>query len=117
MSLRDILILITLADFLFCSCKKKEQPEPEPVENCSCSYSGHIRPLVISRCAVSGCHVDNFPFGNFTRYGDLKARVDNGKVNRLVLEEKLMPPAGKPQLTEEELQKLRNWIANGAPED
>lgn len=101
------------------SCRKEEvkAPEPDPPPLCDCSYSGQVRPFVLLKCAVSGCHVGAFPFGDFSQYAPLKQRVDNGRVRKLVFEEKLMPPSGKPPLTQAEMETLRKWMDNGAPDD
>lgn len=81
------------------------------------TYSKNIKPLVSARCALSGCHVTNFPFGNFTQYADLKMRIDNGRVKLLVFDDTLMPPAGKVPLTTDELSILKAWIEDGAKQN
>jgi hypothetical protein len=112
--------LIISLQILSSSCTKtkaKMQEPPAPVETCAPHYLTEIRPFIISRCAVSNCHVANFPFGNFDSYDDLKKRIDNGRLQTLVFEQKLMPPPGAIQLTEQELSLLKCWMDNGAPEN
>lgn len=110
-----LIVLIIAAD----SCTKRTAaPEKEePKGGCSATYKDVIKPLVLQKCATSNCHTGNFPFGNFTAYGDLKTRIDNGRVKTLVFDQKLMPPAGSPQLSREELDKLKCWIDNGSQEN
>jgi uncharacterized membrane protein len=102
---------------IFYACTKQNgSPATTPVTN-EPKFSRDIRPVISSKCAITGCHVANFPFGNFTLDGDFKARVDNGKVQSLVLENKIMPPAKAVPLTDSELEKLQSWINNGAEMD
>lgn len=84
---------------------------------CNAKYSNDVKPIVAAKCALSGCHVAKFPFGDFTLYTDLKTRVDNGKINSLVIENKLMPPVSAELLTDTELNKIKCWISYGAPEN
>jgi hypothetical protein len=101
---------------IFISCTKDKGLKPKEVPVCEPSYTQEIQPMVLSKCATTGCHVPGFPFGDFTNYAGLKAKVDNGRVNT-VIESKVMPPAYSPQLTDEELTHLKCWISNGAPEN
>jgi hypothetical protein len=82
-----------------------------------CDYTTGIKPFVIQKCARAGCHVNGFPFGDFTTYNDLKARADNGKLKSLALELRLMPPATSEPLSSEEMMKLECWIEHGATDD
>jgi len=100
------------------ACAKKTAPAiEEPASSCESGYTKHIKPFIISKCAIQSCHVANFPFGDFTGYGDLKSRINSGRINTLVFEQKLMPPSGSPQLTADELDKFKCWIGHDAPED
>jgi hypothetical protein len=79
------------------------------------SYSQTIVPLVNSRCAVSGCHVEGFQPGDFTDYEILKGKAADGKLQLMVFDLNLMPPQDK--LTKEEKTILECWVANGATQD
>lgn len=76
-------------------------------------YSMDIRPLILTHCAVSNCHVQGFQPGDFTRYQPLKDKADNGRLHLFVLEVKNMPPGGS--MTEEERQMIGCWIEQGSP--
>ena len=78
------------------------------------SYSGDIAPLLIRKCAVTGCHVAQATIGNFNVYPEIKLRIDNGKFQLMVFEHRLMPPATHPSLSELELTRMKKWIDGGA---
>ena len=100
------------------ACKKdsaKLQQKNLPDNTCSKSYTNDVFPLILTKCAMQGCHTANFPFGDFTTFNDLRLKIENGKVQSLVFQYSLMPPQEKAQLTGEEKDVLRCWIKNGAP--
>jgi len=107
-------ILILLCIFYTVESCRTDKIEPAG-KDCSfaVSYSGFIRPLVLSHCAITGCHVAGFPQGNFTLYQPLKDRADNGRLELFVLELRNMPPNGS--VTEEQRQTIGCWIEQGAP--
>ncbi len=111
---RTACLLIFWLTASFIACTQGEEPEPEPMKTLCATYGVDIVPIVESKCAVTGCHVDGFTFGNFTLYGELKKRVDNGKIQSLVFDNQLMPPASAQQLTEEEKAKIKCWMDDGA---
>jgi uncharacterized membrane protein len=79
------------------------------------SYSTDIQPIIAAKCATSGCHVaGGTGVGDFSTYTDLKAKVDGGQINNRVYQVKDMPPAGNPQLSQDELDRLKCWIQQGA---
>ena|ERR1044072_7871801 len=116
---KKCLILVAIAVSGTSSCTKKvafaEKKEPQTA--CNPAYGEVIKPLILLKCATANCHVANFPFGNFTTYGDLKARIDNGRIKTLVFEQQLMPPSGAARLTSEEIDQLKCWIDHGAQEN
>lgn len=76
-------------------------------------YSSDIRPLILSHCAITGCHVSGFQPGDFTQYQPLKDRADNGRLRLFVLESKVMPP--NDSMTDEQREMIGCWIEQGAP--
>lgn len=105
-------ILVACLAILFLSCTN-DKFESDPCA--AVSYIETIRPLVNLKCAVYGCHVSGFPPGDFTGYEVLKQKVNEGKLQLVVFDLKIMPPVNK--LTDEETALLKCWIANGAKAD
>jgi hypothetical protein len=92
-----------LVSFLSCTNDKFE------TDPCfSISYEETIRPVVESKCAVTGCHVAGFLPGDFTRYEVLKQKAEEGKIQLMVFSLGIMPPVHK--LTEEEKAQLQCWL-------
>lgn len=74
------------------------------------SFSNDIKPIISANCAVSGCHngtqspnftIDENIFQNASR---IKTRTGSGA----------MPPAGRPDLTNDEIQAIACWVDDGA---
>ena len=90
---------------------------PECVTD-SLTYNAHMKTIIDTRCAISGCHVSGGTGnGIFTNYAGIKAKVDNGSLHERVVVRKDMPPAGSTQLNECQIQQFDTWIAGGAPEN
>jgi hypothetical protein len=75
------------------------------------SYKKSILPIIESKCAVSGCHIQGFHEGDFTLYEEVKKQVDRGKFKRLVVENKSMPP--DEPLPSHELKLIEAWLQQG----
>jgi len=78
-------------------------------------YNDDITHIMASKCSTPGCHVAGFSSGDLTTYVGVKAKVDNGSMNRRTFTNKDMPPAGSPALTDIELKRLDCWMKKGAP--
>jgi hypothetical protein len=79
------------------------------------SYTADIMPIVTAKCATTGCHVSGGTgTGDFTTYAGFKAKVDGGQLNNRLYIAKDMPPGGSPQLSQEELDKIKCWMEQGA---
>ena len=87
-------------------------------------FSRDIQPVLVSRCASTGCHdaVSHKEGYNFSSYSTTMRAVSPGNPNNSKLynviksasgEEK-MPPARSPQLTTAEIDSIRAWISYGA---
>jgi hypothetical protein len=76
------------------------------------TYSQTVQPLIQTRCALTGCHTAGSTTGNFDTYEELRQRVDNGKLKLSVFDLKIMPP--DVPLSDEELQKIKCWMEQGA---
>ena len=76
------------------------------------SFSKDVVPVINKYCAVSGCHVEGFPPGDFTKYEGLHAVVENGFFQEKVFQQRIMPPADS--LSDSELKVLQCWVDHGA---
>jgi hypothetical protein len=74
------------------------------------SFSNNIKEIITTNCAVTGCHngaqppnfsEDESIFQNASR---IKSRTGSGT----------MPPAGRPDLTEDEIEAIACWVDDGA---
>jgi hypothetical protein len=106
-------LLIIFAFSFLENCKKDD------LKNLDCStvaatYSGSVKPLVISQCATSsGCHGTGSSRGDYSSYPDLKAAADNGSLENKTLNDKSMPPSGALSL--DDRKKIKCWLNSGSP--
>ncbi|MEO6722524.1 MAG: hypothetical protein ABIN67_19295, partial [Ferruginibacter sp.] len=76
------------------------------------SFNADILPLVTTKCAVPGCHDATASGGHFFQsYNDVN--VAKELINLRVVIQKSMPPTGP--LPQADIDKLKCWIGNGAP--
>lgn len=77
------------------------------------TYEKDIKSLVESKCTA--CHQSGGSGpGDFTKTEPVKTVVNNGKFKNRVITQKNMPPAGSPQFTSDELDKIERWLNDGA---
>ncbi len=87
-------------------------------------FSRDIQPVLVSRCATTGCHdaithEEGFVFSVYstTMSAVTPGNPDESKLYQVIKfesgEEK-MPPAGNPQLTTAEIDSIQAWISYGA---
>ncbi len=86
-------------------------PNKSGCDTSNVTYSGIIKPLVDSRCAVPGCHVSGAQPPNLSTYTGLVTNIDRVKVRALEL--KTMPAAGP--LSQCEIDQMWIWINAGSP--
>jgi len=108
--MRRLVVLMGLVSFLSCT---NDKFETDPCS--SVSYVETVRPLVETKCALTGCHVSGFQPGDFTKYEVLKQKALDGKIQLMVFNLGNMPPIIK--LSEEEKSQLQCWIQSGAAEN
>jgi hypothetical protein len=87
------------------------------------SFSGDILPLFSKNCTTSGCHdavpghkpslVPSNAYSALTSGGYVNALVPNQSTIYLVVKTGEMPPTGA--LKSSDVQKILDWIRNGAP--
>ena len=107
-----VLFFGMVAYFLISSCRKNEYKNID-CNKISAKYSSDIFPLVSAKCNSSGCHATGSSRGDFTTYQGLKAKADNGTLEKTVLVNKTMPPSGA--LSQDDRNKIKCWLNNGAP--
>ncbi len=81
------------------------------------SYLGDIKPIVVTKCAIYGCHADGSTLPNLNNYAVLKTWADNGIIRKNIFELKIMPPANATPLTNIEKKKIKCWLDNAAPDN
>jgi hypothetical protein len=83
------------------------------------TYSSQVYPIISRSCAIPGCHVSGFEKGDFTRFEEVKNKVDNG-IFEFMIDTDQMPHGNTPgpkYLTVCEIVIIKNWIKNGAERD
>ncbi|MCD6019547.1 MAG: cytochrome c [Bacteroidetes bacterium] len=110
-----------LSLMIVASCTKDVGPNPDllpkPLGGCdTVKYSTHIAPLFTNYCAP--CHS---PSGgqspDLTDYATLKSQVDGGRIKARLIDQlpSPMPPPGSISPTDSEVDLIRCWMENGAP--
>lgn len=80
------------------------------------SFADDIRPIIETKCAVSGCHNgDMGPDLNWTNFEKFHQRVASGLVKYRVTN-RIMPPAESPAgpLTQDQINAIACWADQGA---
>lgn len=111
----SVLLLVVAA----CRNDKGELPVPKTIVTVSCdttklSYCSKIKAIINANCAVPGCHVGNFAYGNLSTYAGVKAKVDQGNILQQKVDSREMPKFGT--LSESDIKLIDQWITAGAPE-
>ena len=89
---------------------------PEYVCDETYSFDADIRPIIETRCAISGCH--NGDMGsdlNWTNFEQFHKRAESGEVKFRVTH-RIMPPSDSPggPLSQEQIDALACWTDQGA---
>ncbi len=102
-------------------------PEPEPLDTCdpnTAYFEQEVLPIFVQYCTMSGCH--NTPtddndqivltdYANI-RYGDHFDDIWEA-LNENINAEDHMPPSDMNQLSDEQLQTIQAWLAQGAQDN
>jgi hypothetical protein len=76
------------------------------------SYADDIRPILDTNCQLSGCHGSAAGIPSWATYATVSANAAAIKTNT---GNKTMPPASSGRsLTDEEIQKIADWVDDGA---
>jgi uncharacterized membrane protein len=78
----------------------------------SVSFNADIKPMIMTKCAISGCHDAAASGGvTFSDHNSISNRA--ARIRQRAVVERTMPKVGF--LTQDEINKLRCWIESGAP--
>ena len=83
----------------------------------SVKYSKDIKPIIDTKCAISGCHVTGgIGNGVFSDYNAVYAKVSSGAFKSYVIDNvpEIMPRGG-PRLHDTLIAKIQCWLNAGAP--
>ena len=111
-----ILGLMTVLIFSGCYRDKEELLYPGstlPVDctTTSAKFAADVQPIILSKCAVSGCHDASASGGIiFQNYTQISSKKD--RINARAVVEKTMPASGA--LLPAEIAKIKCWIDGGA---
>jgi type IV secretory pathway VirB10-like protein len=108
---------------------KKPEPKPEPKTEAApnvtaVAFDKEVLPIFKAKCNL--CHgdtkgpkggLDLRTLASIKKGGDSGDALVAGKIDKSLIwtsiDEGAMPPAGKPQLTDAEKTKIKNWILSG----
>jgi hypothetical protein len=110
-----IILLCTALFFIQCTDDNEEELNPE---NCfiddNLTYTDNIADIINSNCATAGCHNGGNSLIDLSSYTGVSNIAENGTLERVVIIEQSMPPAGP--LSECEQEEIQRWINDGAEE-
>ena len=110
-----LLILLAIT-FPGCYIDKEELLYPGSTQPVDCTttpakFSSDVQPIILSKCAVSGCHDASASGGQiFQTYTQISSNRD--RINARAVVEKSMPASGA--LSAAEIAKIKCWIDAGA---
>lgn len=116
---RYLIILLGVVFIQSCASDSEEDlyPSTGECDTSNVTYSGTVAPIINDNCI--SCHGSDFPQGGviLDNYDDLKTYVDNGRFwGAINHDDGFSPmPQNLPQLPQCELDQIRAWIDNGAP--
>lgn len=106
----------------FCGCRHQQDdaivPELLPCDTSAVTYSGSVVPILLSRCALPGCHVaGGNGTGDFTTYAGVFSQVQNGNMVPALQRTTgaiPMPPDGS-RIPDCDIATIVAWVNAGAP--
>jgi hypothetical protein len=115
-------LIITSA--FFYSCDKRvgllpTAPAAAPIAGSACDsmrFSVEIKPILVTYCAVPGCHdaTTKQNFIDFSNYNDAKAQALGGRIKIRAIDPSSAPMPATGLIPQSERDKLQCWINNGA---
>lgn len=95
------------------ACTYENELEKYGIRDCTeVTFFQNIKPLITTKCAISGCHLDNSGLPDFSqnaiiqsKAAGIKSRTASGN----------MPPSGSGiTLTQQEIDDISCWVDDGA---
>lgn len=108
----------TLIGFFACTKDIGLNPDlqPKPFNACdSVTFTNSVVPLMNANCTTAGCHDIGSANGDLTNYTGVKAKVDNGSFQARVIDGTPTPMPPGALLPQADIDKLKCWLAAGAP--
>ena len=90
------------------SCSKTSADCGSSTDCASVTYTANIQPLIANKCGLSGCHGSEF-----SSYSGLMKIVNNGSLEREVVNSENMPTGGVTMSCGER-QEIECWVNSGA---
>jgi len=80
---------------------------------CNATYAKNVQPVMMTSCALSGCHDAASGRTDLSSYTGVKSIVDNGNLKKRMIDgnPSFMPTSGK--LADSTLSKVQCWLDNG----
>lgn len=75
------------------------------------TYSGDVKNIIQTNCAVTGCHVAGSQSPNFTQFTNINANAATIKARTGA---RSMPPAGRTALSQSDIDQIACWVDDGA---
>ena len=115
--IRSLLTVAVLFMLLNCFSSCLNDKADALSDACDTTYYGtQIRPIIETKCAISGCHVNGGAgTGDFTRFSEISARAVTIKerINITDVNDALHMPQGDT-LSDNFIMKINEWVDAGA---
>lgn len=100
-----------------CSKDSEDELGNQQCNTTNMKYGADILPIITNNCY--GCHDNNTATNGIVLegYAKLKAQVDNGNLVGVVSHANGYPamPYNAPKLSDCDINKIKSWVQNGAP--
>lgn len=124
---RNLLVLALsssiLTIVLISSCTKDEgklpvQTTPPPTASAcdTVTYTKHIKPIIETNCALSGCHASPTSNPFLENYTQVKEKAERVKARAVDANPSIMPPSPNTPLTAAQKDLINCWVSNGMKE-
>ncbi len=111
---------ILLLALVLCGCYADNEDNLYPTSTCDTSnvtYQAVVKPIVMSNCAISGCHIGGSAASiDLDTYDGLKSIATSGKLIGVITHASgfSQMPKNAQKLSDCNIALINKWIANGA---